>query len=593
MQWRNFIAISVLLFTAKTAATLDTEAPSDFGNRIQSVLLDIQAEKNYRTIFLQRRQAIDCVDPNVVRYFNTPYVIWNASAYGDLLYDYGEHIVVVLCLASIDDEEMLRLLSENIRYMRPTRILALLNENLVATQIDEILRFFEICGQLDLINVLLLHRDTFVKERYHSYTKFPSFALEVHNTSKNLKQRKWFPDRLKDLFGKNLTVLPDLHSFHTFVEINADGVIEMCGSLARFAQNFAEFMNASLVFHPNFTTDDDLDFISVRKASQQGLIDCGIAFKPITYGSSSQMLDITKLSVAVPIIIVPPMTALFYAFVKKPTLLLVIVQTTMLNILLSKCIQRDSGRRQFRSKWSQLTFIGDTGVRSILGQPLSISNGLSLLTQYVYYMLLFAGMIFQTYFAANYSQLKTFPPLRPRVSTYEEAVETGFQICTAKEDFVNCLQYSGIFIEDRLLYRKPFDLSSEKGYVVNLLTWDTNYSEQSISKVIDNMDISDLKMLALRLPEYSIFKQPLDNFTATILQSGLYSYWKRNPCVGNSVKFQKISYDDLHKTQRPLRVVDLHGVWLMYCGAIIICIFVFVCEVLVKLMKQLKEGFRN
>ena len=106
MQWRNFIAISVLLFTAKTAATLDTEAPSDFGNRIQSILLDIQAEKNYKTIFLQRRQAIDCVDPNVVRYFNTPYVISIARAYRYLLHYYGEHIVVVLLSASIDDVDI-------------------------------------------------------------------------------------------------------------------------------------------------------------------------------------------------------------------------------------------------------------------------------------------------------------------------------------------------------------------------------------------------------------------------------------------------------------------------------------------------------
>lgn len=81
MQWLNLFPISVLICTSKTAAALaTTEVHSGFGNRMQSVLLQIQ--------------ATDCVHPNFVKYVNTTSVIWNASAYVDLLYDYGKDFVV-------------------------------------------------------------------------------------------------------------------------------------------------------------------------------------------------------------------------------------------------------------------------------------------------------------------------------------------------------------------------------------------------------------------------------------------------------------------------------------------------------------------
>ncbi|XP_004533404.1 uncharacterized protein LOC101453222 [Ceratitis capitata] len=559
------------------------EASIDFGDTFRKILKEIKEEADYKTIFVQRRHIEDCVDPSILQHFNAPTVIWDETHYGDILYDYGTHLLVILCLKTVDDGDMMHQLAESIHYMRTARILCIVNESLLLLDELKISKFFEMCAQLEMINILVLHRDSFIFEKYHSYKRFPNFALETHDISRNEGGRKWYPDRLKDFVGANLTAIPNFNTHRVFIEKavdgNVDGNVELCGSLARFAQTFCEFINASLLY----TGGELYDYFKIIDAMEMGHIDIGLDFDRCAYRGQSRVLEISRMSVVVPLNVVPPLSALSSVFLNRYTLLPFALQTVVLPFVISKFLQWINGRWQPIGIWRAVAFIGDTGLRSFLGQSLNLPHQQTIRIRFLFGLLLFGGMIIQTFFAANYARLQTFPPLRPKVVDYEDAMRKGFKIYTHSEEMIDFLaidvikqKYKSLFFEDLDKFQKPMKLLTDAGYLVDRISHEI-FDQGSLKMVFnENLDITDMILLSYMVRNGSALKQPIDDFTDIVQESGLYKYWERNPCKRRRITASHGTYEDPSAVQ--LTVSDLHGVWLVYVGGHIICVFVFLCE---------------
>ncbi|XP_016966957.1 uncharacterized protein LOC108035765 [Drosophila biarmipes] len=481
------------------------------------------------------------------------------------LYDRFNSGLLVLACLSADSRAagQLETLASSLRHLR---MVPLLMEVAGSDQESLASQLLSFCLRQSMLHVELYFRNYNHPLFLYSFRAFPSFELARRRISGG-RAVEIFANKLANLQGHRLRVMPDLSPPNTFSYRDARGQSQVAGYLWEFMANFASRINAGLeVVRPNWRAGGAAESSYMLKYTAQGLIDVGLTTTlintrnlwaihqytyPILISRWCTMLPVER----------PLPTADLFGRILCPALAVILMLVTIFAWLVLR----------------------NPSCVLLLGNP-----RLTLIVPRLLALLLL------TTCSAQLLSLLISPPFHERITSFEDLLHGDQKILGIRSEFYDFdgafrARYAGIFhlIDDPdELYDLRNHFNTTWAYTIAYVKWLVMNTQQRhfckpVFRFSEDLCFIDFMPTSMVVAPESVYWEALKDFTFVASQAGLQKHWVRKSFY-DMVRAGMMHIKDYSElvTLRPLNIADLQLVWRICGAAIVVAFAVFLGELL-------------
>ncbi|KAH8401170.1 hypothetical protein KR009_003519, partial [Drosophila setifemur] len=508
---------------------------------------------------------------------NVPILNFNGDPIVPIRSKFNSNILGLVCL---DNEgKIMETLYSNLKDMRdaPTILFALTDK-----QIHDI--FLE-CRIHKMLNVLAFKNlEWWI---VYSYRAFPTFEIVKRNVS---GIHRYFEPQLKDLGGHVLKAMPDNIMPRTVVYRDRNGNRQMGGYLGEFIRNYARTLNATLKIRWDLVPEEGMTHLS--KVSQIIDVDFPIGIDLLDIDSPKHKIPIEISSMFLMIPMEPSVPrAEFFGILNLPGLPGVIPMTMIMTAVLCVAYRLESGSCPRYESW----VVADKVLRGLLAQPFILPRCLCPKIMFIYWLLLISGFFMTNYYSANLETWLVHPPTGNRIRTWEQLRHVNLKILTVRNelDFLSRVCGTKFFESNQDMFaitdsadyqRRRMTMDRSYAYTVTLTLWPHLQKAQvrlhrPSFRRSEEIVFLPFLVLAMPLPENSIYQNSLQRYAERTRQSGLYRFWFERS-FDELTRLGKMSYmvDDQDQAYRDLKWEDFSFVWLTFVVLNSISLLLFLLE---------------
>ncbi|KAI8033551.1 uncharacterized protein LOC128265454 [Drosophila gunungcola] len=489
-----------------------------------------------------------------------PQIVWQRSHENSTLnFRFNGDIIMLACLAEgSSGATHLENLAGSLSHLRSVRLLievVAFSQDILASQL------LSICLRASLLYVELYFQNSNHSPILYTYQAFPKFEL-VKRTISGAKGIELFANKLSNLQGHRLRVMPDLSPPNTFDYRDASGEQRVAGYLWDFMATFAGRKNASLeVIRPQWQAGGAPESAYMQEYAANGSIDVGLTTAGITKRNFGAIHQYTY-----PILITSWCTMLpverhlqtvdLFDRILCPALAVILIVTILVSWLLLR----------------HLSYLKSLRLARIVLRLLAL--------------------LLMTTCSAQLLSLLISPPYQERITSFDDMLDGDLRILAVRGEFYDFdgsfrARYAGLFHltddpEEFYYLRNHFNTTW--AYTVPFTKWLViNYQQQHFAKPLFRLakDLCFLEFIptSIVVAPYSIYWESLKDFTLAVEQSGLVTHWIRKS-FNDLVKAGKMSIKDYSQLVelKSLDIGDLELAWRICGAAVLAAIAIFLME---------------
>ncbi|KAH8380933.1 hypothetical protein KR200_000795 [Drosophila serrata] len=492
-----------------------------------------------------------------------PQIVWQKSyPCPDLYNRFNSDIFVLACLSpGALGELQLKNLASSLRHLMAVSVLMEVmdfDREAVANE------YLSICLHSQLLNVELYFRNHNESLILYSYQAFPHFRLIQKPVVSDL-DGNIFVDKMENLQGHRLRVVPDLSPPNTFDYRDASGKLQVAGYLWDFIETFATARNASLeMIRPGWRSGAAPASSFMVDLTRNGTVDLGLTTVLISKRNSIKVHEYTY-----PVLFSSWCTMLpVEKPIPKDDLYVRVICPGAVAILLVILLL------------GYLFFVSMKYVREC--SWLSILPGLM-------------ALILLTSSTAQLLSLLISPPVHKRIESFDDLLKSGIQIMGIRDEFYDMdgmfrAKYAAAFhlINDPAeIYELRNHFNSSWAYTIALIKWHViNQQQQHFSRPLFRLSkdlcFNDYVPTSFVMAPDSVYYESLKDFTLTALQAGLMKHWIAKSFY-DMVAAGRMSIRDYSELVilKPLSMADLSHTWHIFGAALAVSSGVFLLELTV------------
>ncbi|KAH8289586.1 hypothetical protein KR054_007444 [Drosophila jambulina] len=489
-----------------------------------------------------------------------PQIVWQQSdPCPDLYNRFKSDILVLACLSPGSLGELqLKSLAISLRHLRAVPVLMEIAD---MDRETEARAYLSICLHSQLLNVELYFRDYKKSLILYSYQAFPHFRL----IRRLPVAGKIFGNKLENLQGHRLRVLPDLSPPNTFDYRDARGDLQLAGYLWDFIVTYAYWRNASLeVIRPAWRAGGAPESFFMLELTGNGTVDFGLTTTLITKRNVNLLDQYTY-----PVLISSWCTMLpveksipkddLYGRIVCPGAMVLLMVILLLGYL----------------AFAYVKLVRECTWLSILPWMMAL--------------------ILFTISSAQLLSLLISPPPRKRIESFDDLLHSGVRIMGMSNEFYNMdgifrAKYAAVFhltSDPDELYELRNHFNSSWGYTIALIKWlvidqQQRHFARPLFRLSTDLCFNDYMPTSFVLAPDSVYYESLKDFTLKAAQAGLMQHWIVKSFY-DMVRAGRMSLQDYSEllVLEPLSMDDLWHTWLIFGTAIAVASGVFLLELTV------------
>uniref|UniRef100_A0A1I8PEN0 Uncharacterized protein n=1 Tax=Stomoxys calcitrans TaxID=35570 RepID=A0A1I8PEN0_STOCA len=454
----------------------------------------------------------------------------------------NENFLVLIFWQTHYEMDFLEDLSQTLEAKRQTRILIIFPEGY-----EQMYNIFRKCLQLKMINVVLILLDSFKGlQQYQGFQIFPQLKMEKHtlNTS---NPKEIFPNKMKNLYGHAIRMIPDQISPRSVVYRNKQGDLRVDGYLIPFFKMFASHHNATLQYPNDMKENSMLLFKDALRMAEEDKFDILAGLVPVLYASEvpfmSYLYEAKPWCLMIPQ--EPPYTYrdfLNYHLTDRSKLFPYLT-TILVSILMELSTKVWSLQRNVSHAISIRNLCLHPKVWSgILGWTFNQLPNPNKSMKILYAVIFIRGLLVCVQFTASLQSFLTHP-LTNRIRTYKDLEKSQIKVLTLRSDYDFIAQSPAVShkyntnllemmddVETYLQLHASFNTTY--AYHVYYPQWFIYDSQQKHLKrpifYLSNICIHKMGLMAFILGSNSYFLQPLNVRILRSHEMGLLDHWLKS-----------------------------------------------------------------
>ncbi|KAH8269462.1 hypothetical protein KR018_003419, partial [Drosophila ironensis] len=552
---------------------------------LKNILKSLSLELSFQSVLVLESsvQANECWQSNELDE-NFAYLNFNEKQSHYLKDRVNTQILVLVCLNSEFQNDLMNSLCENLMDMRGSPILLMVN---LETNLS---RLFEECRSSQMLNVLALRGRN--REYIYSFRAFPHFQViqrTIHQVT------RFYEPQVSNLQGFPIATIPYNLLPRSVIYKDQQGNRQMGGYLAHFHRSFAKSLNASLLVRWDLVPEDETPNHNVTsKLMADGLVDFPLVLTTLAPEPfyPSYVVEISSWFLMLPVEPDMPPSSLYFNLKGWRYFLGLMV---LLALLLVNAHRLESGEGYFTLRCGHI--FGDHVLRAILAQSFVMPSTLSHSRTILYSLLMLAGLIVSTFYSANLSTLLVDPPPAYRILSYNDLRRTHGKILISQQELPTLNESIGKTLDLNLdtfeitpstvefLVRRN-ELNTSFGYPVTNTLWPLLQLKQiKLQRPLfrESKEIRFLHFMPVTMPmaRNSVYRDIFNRYISHTLESGLYNLWFQRS-YHELIAIGKLNYslDTEESSYHDLVWEDLLYIWIAYTGGIAISMLVFPLEIL-------------
>ncbi|KAH8420316.1 hypothetical protein KR009_009034 [Drosophila setifemur] len=490
-----------------------------------------------------------------------PQIAWQQKdIHPHIAHLFNSDLFVLACLSSgSGGESSLKALTTTLEHRIAVRILI----EVVGSSLDVVARrMLTFCFGKHLLNVELYFRNWNGSFGLFSYQAFPYFELIRRNISQSL-DLQLFVDKMRDLRGHRLRILPDLSPPNSFEYRDEKGKMQMAGYLWDFIASFAGQIGAGVeVMHPPWLKESTApDSFYMLEFTGNGTVDVGLTTTLITkrivwaYYQYSYPVLYSSWCIMLPVERPMPTVDLFGRVLSVGTAVILILMTILFCWLVGYASDR----------W-----------------------------RLVRLMPRLMALLVVSSCTAQLQSLLISPPYQKRICSFDDLLESDLKILGLTGEFYSLngafrARYATAFH----LIRDPDELYEQRNhfnisyaYTVARIKWEVVNNQQRhfarpLFRFSEDLCLVEYMPTSIILAPSSIYWEPLKDFGLMVNQAGLFSHWIRKSFY-DMVRTGWMTIKDYSVPEElvPLGMGDLELAWRICGWALMVSIAAFLLELI-------------
>ncbi|XP_039950883.1 uncharacterized protein LOC120768285 [Bactrocera tryoni] len=510
-------------------------------------LVAINAEENFENCLFygepSKSKMLNLFLRAITEHFVKPVIIQSVNKTKQEIANRFSSDMLIIAHIGDDFETELSTLASTLERMRQKRIIIINTKPLTHQAVEPYWRqVFLHCESEKLLHVVGIFKGFPVTKIFHSYSIFPSFALEMKTFGAN--HGSVFPRRMQDLQGFGIRTAP-VQIFPWSFTYELDNQVKPSGYLQKIVETYAKYKNATLSYPIPIIQDDATAGDKIGELMRSNKLDIPASRKysenPTNFDEASRPFGFSGL-----FIIAPNMWGnSFWSFLgiygdrRQLTLSLLSCLSTIVLFYFCRRLQyARSARRFHKNLFAALLepnyLSGNFAVKYAPSVQYLLTVRLITCVSAVYTIFLC------THFTANLNTFMTKPASVRIPQSWDDLNEDGHKVLVSHR-FYNYLRSwcdeTCTHIERSLVLVDSFKQARDL-----LLAFNTSYaySTNKFTWYYIKLQMRKLKRSTFRptgiylkrrvfdcffLPRNSIFKDSLDLFLMRIADHGLQVYW--------------------------------------------------------------------
>ncbi|SPP81240.1 uncharacterized protein LOC117583232 [Drosophila guanche] len=529
----------------------------------------ISRSPNVRTIFYYNPVGTDCHLEEYLRpeaASNIPLFIWRSvETVVQLNGLLDEGFLVLACLPGVHQEDLLRGLSNSLRYLRQAWLLI----ELAARQDDEqlVTKVLEFCHQMDMINANVILRNFEASRTVYGYEAYPGFSLRKQFFGLDTPISSLYPDKVRNLHGYQIRTMPDNSEPNTLLYSDHQGRPQILGYVWNMLVEFARKHNAQLQLIGQPVQGKTLTHVQMLDLASDGRVDVAASVQPISmryldrYHEYAYPVHSASWCTMLPMEQQLKVSEVFTWTVPAQTVALLVLLWLLHEFL--------------RGRWQRHRRLQAIG-----------------------------WLVLATLLTANYQgrllSLLLEAPTEPPIDSFQAMANSklhifGLRSEYAAYDFDMRTRFASIFRLSNLaseLIQLRNSLNTSFAYTVTNTKWQLYAEQQAHSsrplfRYSTDLCYYQMVPFALVIPENSPHRHTLHHLMLQLAESGLFDHWVDRSFY-YMVQAGRLHIRNLSEGRpiRPLSSEDLANVFLSYGTCVLISLWLFACELLVRRAKS-------
>ncbi|XP_034484393.1 uncharacterized protein LOC117789471 [Drosophila innubila] len=485
-----------------------------------------------------------------------PWLLWRSEISLKLSSFINSELLVIACLPGVYRQDLLRIVSSSLQYMRQTKLLIELANNQDLGLVNRVLLF---CLKNHMLNVALIFGDFGKTQTLFRYDAYPNYQLKSQKFGQELLSL--YPEQGLDLKGFQLRTQPDLSEPNTILSHDNQGNPRLFGYVWNMLVEYSRKHNANLRLTSVPQLSRPLSHIQVLDLARDKVVDIAASVQPITlryverYHEYAYPVHMGSWCTMVPKEKLIGVRDSFTWLMPAITIFYLVILWIIYELL--------------KTRWQRHGRL--LGIGWLILAVLLTSNAQGRLIS-----------------------LFTAPPSKSQVDSFDALFKSKVRIFGLRSeysgyDFDMRTRYSAAFllsdsISDLISMRNS--LNTSYAYTVTYTKW-LLYAEQQAHSTRPlfyfSKDLCYYQTMpfALVIPENSPHRATLDRFMLQLGQSGLYAHWT-TMSFNYMVQAGRLTMRNLSVPHeiRSLRTQDLHDVLYAYAVGVFISLTLFACELI-------------
>ncbi|XP_067633301.1 uncharacterized protein [Eurosta solidaginis] len=466
------------------------------------------------------------------------------------------------------------------------------------------LELFEYCERKRLINVISIYRDYEIDGHFYTFSYFP----EIHLQRKTLGGEYCFPDRVKDIKGASIRVIPDQLEPWSMAWYDQNGRLRVGGYITKILEAFVRRVNGTITYPIPIKPNDSLSVLVWLPYLRNDSVDivAGIA-PPSLYSLGHDVTSVLQpvdWNIMLPFQTMPDSELILYlinSIVGASVLILLIVFSVVFaleGLIWRRRFQRDPNCPAHSFQLFIWIFI-NVVLRNVIGLPtsLQIRATAHFITRFLYVLLFLCGIFMSTLISATLNSYLTSPLVNPRKINFQELIRSGIYVKTSQFEYD--ILYNYVSAEDLPKIKKiliPIESFAELrdqhtnsdsryGFTILSTSWDVidryqSYLPKPLYYVTEDLSFAKSLPMSIPIQEYSIYKEALSNMIDSVHSSGLTQLWTSQ--AYDDMMAAKLLDTTTHIKESRQNVIDLkylYWLWWLYGIGVCSSILVFFVEI--------------
>ena len=583
------------------------------GNEMELQMLQlisgIEQSLDIQTIVIKYDTSIsNCGELNLyVKQLNVTIIMENLQASWPLRESLNINILSLVCLNGLYFNYAIELKAyfHSLHTIRDTKMIFFINHNESINILPELQKFLKYCREKKSLNVVVIFKDFYRTLHLYGYKPFPEFQM-IRRYFHKVAKEEIYPNNLRNLMGHDFYTLPDQIIPRTFLVDSHNGGVKISGYVGHFMHLLAEQLNATLKFPFPVKKGNVLFYGDLETLTWNNTLDLPATLAPIV--NEKQMLyysypfHVINACLMIPVAKNMPLSHVFFYLMNFELSLISILNLYLFTLLLNW--------KRFKVAPKALPLpdfiLNDVALRGILGQPFKVWRKAGFFTKFIYMLLSLAGLYLSLIYGAFLQSFLTRPFKQPQLRTFEDLYLNNVYALLSDNEIT---YFGEANINFRLLYR----LASYDEFNYMRSSLNTSYTYPTINihwKSLFHNQQSNMKdklfmysedacfftnvLMSFPMAENTFYRPAVYKLIMAAQDYGLVDHWFESNYLDMMSDGRKFLLNvSIESTEgRALTIKNLHLVFEMYVGLMILATLIFIMERIYYRLKRLKANSR-